>query len=260
MGARTVELTARHGALGEMHVETMTFKVDARTLARGWLAVALAASDDDARPALYRTVHLECFGEGVRLLATDSYMLLRSWIRTSGDDLSAAPELDEVPPVTATAIDEHHRATALMKHLLSVTGGKDARQFDVVLSVGDCPLGDDVPTLDGLERRWVSIAVPDQEVLTLLAYEGEWPTWRALWAGFKPQQTDAIAFNPDLIVARLGKLGKLYPETPLVWTFGGPDAPARIELQHSDPPLLGLVMPLKVALPTLEGDDEQGGS
>lgn len=122
-------------------MDTQTFKFDARTLALGWLATSLASSNDDDRPALYRTVHVECFSTGMRLLATDSYMLLRSWI------------------------------------------------------------------------------------------------------------------HPDLIVARLGKLGKLYPETPITWTFGGHDKAALVEVLRSEPSVVGLVMPVRVALPTLEADE-----
>ena len=43
-------------------------ELSGRAFSRAWLAVQLAASDDDARPVLYRAVHIEEYPDGVRLM------------------------------------------------------------------------------------------------------------------------------------------------------------------------------------------------
>lgn len=39
-------------------------QLSGRLLSRAWLAVELAVSDDDDRPALFRAVHVELFPDG----------------------------------------------------------------------------------------------------------------------------------------------------------------------------------------------------
>lgn len=220
-------------------------RFDAERLARGWLSTALAVSGDDARPAL-TGVHVEFFHGGVRLVATDSYMLLRTWV-ARGD--APEPDLDEAPLHTATALDPYGRGVGLMRHMLALATAKDAPPYDIVIRVGDDPREVDDPTLGGMEPQYLIVDVPDQEILTLPLFEGPWQSWRALWASFSAEQTSEISFNPELIVARIGKLGKLHKEGVVRWEFGGPVRPARIELSPSEPRVTGLVMPTKVYLP-----------
>lgn len=214
-------------------------------IARGWLSTALAASDDDARPAL-TGVHVEFFPTGIRLVATDSYMLLRSWV-----PIAEAPEpgLDEAPVDVATALDPFGRGVGLMRHLLKIATAKDAPPYDLCVSVGDDPRLEDDLSFTGMERQYLILDVPDQEILTLPLYEGAWPEWRSLWTSFVAESTTEIHFNPELIVARLGKLGKLHGEAVLRWQFGGPLRPAMVELAPATPSVAGLVMPVKVYLP-----------
>lgn len=236
--------------LEDVDLASLTF--DAQAIARAWLSVSLAASDDDARPAL-TGLHIEFYAEGVRLVATDSYMLLRSWVPTGGhgDEDPAEPLLDEAPLATATALDVYDRGAGLMRHMLKLATAKNAPPYDVKVSVGTDPRADAEPSFDGMERTYAILDVPDQEVLTLPLYEGEWPNWRHVWAEFRPETTSEINFAPELIVARLGKLGKLHDEGILRWCFGGPERPALIELRPSRPSVAGLVMPVKVHLPDL---------
>lgn len=231
--------------------ETTALRFDAENIARGWQSVELAASDDDARPAL-TGVHVEFFADGVRLIATDSYMLLRSWV-PCGD--APEPGLDEAPLSEATALDPYGRGVGLMKHLLKIATAKDAPPFDLCMSVGDDPRDDDAPSLGGLERQYLILDVPDQEILTLPLYEGPWPQWRSLWSGFQAETTSEIHFSPELIMARIGKLGKLHSEGVLRWCFGGPARAALIELSPAAPAVMGLVMPTRVYLPGFDPED-----
>lgn len=228
-----------------MEAERTVTRFDAENIARGWLSVALAASADDARPAL-TGVHVEFYATGVRLIATDSYMLLRAWV-PCGD--APEPALDEAPDSEATALDPYGRGVGLMRHLLKIATAKDAPPYDCCLSVGDDPREEPEPSLVGLERQYLILDVPDQEILTLPLFEGSWPTWRSLWSTFVAETTSEINFSPELIVARLGRLGKLHPEGILRWQFGGASRAALVELSPSSPRVMGLVMPTKVYLP-----------
>mgnify|MGYP002132855720 CR=1 FL=1 len=66
-------------------------KFDVPNLARGWLSVAQASANDKDLPTLHRTIALEVFPNGLRLVATDRYILLSAWVPDLGD--TDEPEL-----------------------------------------------------------------------------------------------------------------------------------------------------------------------
>jgi len=230
--------------------DALTF--DAEHIARGWLSVALARSTDEARPAL-TGINIEFFERGVRLVATDSYMLLRSWVG-AGD--APEPDLDEAPSRRAVALDVYGRGAGLMRHMLALATAKDAPPYDVRVSIGPDPRVDIEPSFVGFERQCAIFDVPDQELLTLPLYEGDWPDWRHLWDTWTSHTTTEVHFAPELIVARLGKLGKLHPGSTVGWSFGGPTGAAKIVLSPAEPSVEGLAMPTKVHLPDLAPDGE----
>lgn len=233
-------------SLDVLTVPPATF--DANTFARGWQSIALARSKDDARPALCGLC-VEFFPDGVQLVATDSYMLLRSFVPNIHGDGNDAPLLDEAPIATAVALDWHGRADSLMRHLIDVTSGKEAVPVELEVGVGPDPRPTDEPAL--IERAYLTLEVAGQEIQTLMLYEGVYPTWRKVIAEFAPQMTDQVSFMPELVVARLGKLGKLHKDAALTWRFGGAIAPAAIEIVNAKPSLSGLVMPVRVHLPDM---------
>lgn len=223
---------------------------DARTLARGWLSVALATRKDDDRPALDRTILIEEFEHGVRLTATDSYVLLYTWCPSSAGELEPPASFDEAPVQVAVAQDHDGRARGFLGYALALAiAAEKADVGEVVrvdlrlLEVDDDP---DTSALgfEGMEARFVVMEMPGRERVQLPTFEGPYPDWRPLVAAFKPATTSDIALNPD-IVGRLAKLGKIHAETPMVWTFGGADAMARLDLPRSDPRISGVVMPVR---------------
>lgn len=218
---------------------------DARHLARGWLSVALAASDDKARPALWRTVAIESFVEGVRLVSTDSYMVLTAWVPNLDHDLDPEPTLGEAPMATAVAIDPNGRGKGLLAHLLRIASAKDAEPVEVKLSLG-ITVNADAPAnqFEGMEARWVVIEHPDHERLKLPVYDGSYPQWRALYVHFEPEKTETVGLS-TWIVGRLAKLGKWWPECPLVWHFGGELRAAAVSVHGAENPVSGLVMPVR---------------
>ena len=223
---------------------------DARYIARGWLAVAVASAADKGRPALHRTIHIEQHATGLRLVATDSYVLLHSFVPDVEHDLKDEPGLDEVPIATATAMDPHGRAKGFLAHVLKLANQAETRGDDidirVRLNVAGVHDDDDrqAPTFSGMEALSVVVEQPDVERVVLESWEGQWPAWRAVLGGFRSVDTETIALNPE-IVGRLAKLGKVYPAGLLGWTFGGPEKAALVSVIYAEPAVEGLVMPVR---------------
>jgi hypothetical protein len=219
---------------------------DARQIARGWLAVALAASGDKDRPQLFRTVNVEQHAHGVRLVATDSYVLLHAYVPELHHEDDPPPGIDEAPIATCTAMDPHGRAKGFLAHVLKLAttnvDGGPPDPIDIYLRLN--VLGEERTqgTLVGLEARTLVLEQPEVERLVLDVYEGSYPSWRGALGLVAPVVTDRIALNPE-IVGRLAKIGKIHPSARLGWTFSGPDRPARIDAIDSDPYIDGLVMP-----------------
>lgn len=217
------------------------------TLARGWLAVALASSDDKYRPMLHRTVHLERHLGGVRIIATDSYVVLHTWVPDTDHELEPEPGLDEVPDVTATAMDPHGRAKGLLAHALKLALKAEEDNAPPVylrlrLDVLGTATSEDRPQFAGMEARGVVVEIPDAERVEVGVWDGHWVDWRRFLGGFAPVATTAMALTPD-IVGRLCKVDKIIPAVRLGWQFGGPDKAAAVDVLHAEPRVSGLVMP-----------------
>lgn len=220
---------------------------DAKDLARGWLSVALASGKDSGRPALDRTVCIETFATGVRLAATDSYVLLHSWVpsveRSAAWEV-AEPSLDESPHRTVVAMDPHGRGAVLLTHLLKLATAKDAPPIEVRLNIGVSLDDDGPPSLEGMSAEAVLLEHPDHERLRLGVYEGAFPNWRKVTAGFEPASTSALALNPE-IIGRLAKLDKYHAGRPLRWRFGGENRMALVEVADGEPAVAGAAMPVR---------------
>lgn len=227
---------------------------DAALLARAWLSVASVSGTDKETPLLYRTVAVEEFGDGVRLVATDRYAILHAWVPAAESDLADEPELADAPLRTVVAADVHGRAKGFLAHVLGrVTADEDEdipKQTLIGLDLDVVePDGDEPATFEGMDRAWVVLDYPGHERLRLGTVEGEWPSWRTVDATFKPQRTGDVALSPD-IVTRLAKVAKWHPG-PLVWHFGGAEKAARVEFGTAVQ-VRGLVMPVRWGF----GEDE----
>lgn len=224
--------------------ETLTF--DAGWLARGWLSVAEASSKDKERPALSRTVCVEFFADGVRLVATDSYMLLTAWVPCfeKTEPPAPAPELEESPYATVVAIDADGRAKGLFAYLLGLVEGKDHPEILVRLTEGPAPEANALALMfDGTGGDCLTISADDREALLLELFEGPFPTWRKLWSAFRGGMTPVLALNPD-ILGRVVKMAKVGGADHIDWHFGGPDRVAKVEVEGW-PAIAGMVMPCR---------------
>lgn len=234
-------------------------RFDAPTLARAWLAVALASSVDKELSTLNRTVAIEEYLHGVRLLATDRFTLLTAWVPNVDTDHDTEPELAEAPDRVVVAFDGDGRGKSLLGYVLSLAHREEFYEygdhqlrvdFDVRLPAGQSG-GDEA--LEGLEPLYTVFEVPDVEKVYLQVVQAIYPDWRPMIHGFVPESTEKILLNPERI-ERVAKARK-WTGGPVAWNFGGPDRVAMIDWTESDPHLVGLVMPVRWDLAGDKGDD-----
>lgn len=214
--------------------------------AKGWLAVATASGNDADRPQLHRTILIEEYPTGVRLVATDSYLLLRAWVPNLRNDLAPEPAHGDPPTATAVAIDADGRARNLLAYALRLAAKNDDDTgdylYEISLRIAVTEVdGDGV--LTGLEAEFVVLELADHERVKLRSYEGAFPNWRRLVPATMGKATTQIALGPE-IVARLAKMAKVV-DGHIGWTFYGPDKPAAVETIDADPVVAGVAMPVR---------------
>src|SRR4051812_30904743 len=94
----------------------MKLEIPSRALGMAWRASQIVASDDKNRPVLYRSALWEGFeGHGLRLVSTDSYVLVRAWVPFEEGNME--PDLDEVPEYTFVVSDRDRRGLGLLKYI-----------------------------------------------------------------------------------------------------------------------------------------------
>lgn len=228
---------------------------DAPTLALAWLSVAQASGSDSTLPTLDRTVAIEQHEGGIRLVATDRYVLLTAWVPSIDGDADE-PRVEEAPERTVITQDSDARGRGLLAYVIRLAKlGRDEEvpygdllidlEFDVRLPVG---VNADQP-LEGLEPTYAVLTVPDVERVYLPIIVSDYPDWRPLLHDFRAESTDRIG----LPLERLYRLGALrrWNAGPLRWTFGGEASVARVALDsysERDPSIQGLVMPSRWVL------------
>lgn len=228
---------------------SLTF--DAGLLARGWLAVSLAAGSDEALPILCGTLAIETYSDGIRLTSTDRYMLLTAWISADGRDADDERGIEEAPDAVTVARDPDSRGRALLGYLnkLAARALKDSLPVPLVSLHVDVPADDDTsePSFPGMELRQVILDYPDHEKLALPIVQGEYPNWREIIAGHKPQRTQNVTIAPDLLL-RIGKVGKLAGGF-VNCTLGGDRGMVAVEVSREDfqPTIRGGIMPIRLA-------------
>lgn len=224
-------------------------RFDGADLAHTWLAVAHAsATHKQADPLLFKTVAIEEYADGVRITATDRFVLLTAWVGDV-DAGGAAPDLDQEPIRVVVARDGDGRARSLMGYICALHARLDRESqeldgIEVTVTFDERkPTDGRNPTLDGLEPTYVVLSVPDVESVWLEVVTGNYPAWRRLVHDHRAKKTSSIQLRPDL-VERLAKVGK-HADGPLVWQFGGEEATALVSYRESFPFVHGVVMPVR---------------
>lgn len=220
---------------------------DADTMARGWLAVAHASGKDDWLPVLSRTILLEQHPTGLRLVATDSWMLLTAFVPAAEHGPEHEPELDEAPGEKAVAMDLDGRGAGLMKYAIkrakaAAKADEEPPEIKVRLNQ-NTPHPDGPPQLDGMAPLSVVLEMPDVERVVLPVFAGDYPAFHGLLLGLRGVPTDRVALHPD-------RIGRLASAAQMVggqigWTFGGEQLAARVDLINGEPYVRGLVQPVR---------------
>lgn len=203
--------------------DSLTF--DAKTFAPAWIAASIAQCNDDVRPVLC-SVQIEQFVGGLRVIATDSYMIVRAWAALND---KPEPSLKTKPLRTFTAHDPDKRAAVLMRwaiksraELVKVDFGPDLR-----LSVAN-----------------ESISLLPATIVD----DNDYPEWRALWDDHPPSPTDRVGINPHLMFPRLQAIHKLVGgrHDPIIFEIRGDEKkPVRWHVEHV-PTVNGLLMPVRI--------------
>lgn len=233
--------------------------VNAWHLARVWLSTAIAQSTDEARPVLCHTTLVEVYPTGLRLVSTDSYILVTGWVPLSGTD-HPEPGLGRRPEMSVVVRDLDGRARSLLGYLKGVTNGEPegkAEPVDVLLYTHEPRTAQ--ATFEGLEATRFVLEVPGEERLTLDTIDAPFPTWRQLFREFRAAPVDESVWG-HAGVLKLGQLGKFWGKVPVRVTFGGPNMPLLVDLNTTDPLVRALAMPIrdpdhKVGPPA--GDEDQ---
>lgn len=226
----------------------MTTTFDGPTLAHAWLAVFAAASTDAKGPVqLYKTIAIEQHPTGVRLLATDRFILLTAWAPDLEHMDDAAPTIDQAPERVVVAYDGDGRGRSILGYVCSLAsqiedyapGKIDLDlEFDVHMPGG----GGTQEALDGMDPTYVVLSMPDVEKVYLQAEPTPYPDWRGIIGEHTPIAADTITLNPE-VVERLTKIRK-HASGSLAWVFGGEGRAALVSYRDSFPLIHGAVMPM----------------
>lgn len=218
---------------------------DGPTLAHAFLGVFAAAGTNRDHALTYKSVAIERYEYGARLVATDAAMLLTAWVPDVDDQ--PEPPVDVLPSRVVVASDADGLARHLLGHVLSLARRQDhyipgsitvGVEFDVRLPAGEDP---GQGTLDGLEPVYVVLECPDVERVYLPVVGDVTADWRRLVIDHDGEETKQIGINPEFL-ERLGKVRR-HADGTLVWKFGGADRPALVDWPDSLPHIIGVVMP-----------------
>lgn len=220
---------------------------NAWNFARSWASVALAQANDKSRPNLHRSTLIEIFPEGVRLVSTDGYVLLKAWVPTDDGD-EPEPGSDVLPDDTALCADPDLRVLGLMKYAQQITKQDgDDTMVTITMGFGEMSETGRQGTLDGMTQAsvWFRLGQEYDERIETPRFQGEFPNWRPLWFGHKWSPTSLVGFGADGIL-RLGKLSALWDKSTIEFALGGSNGVARVSIQAPNVNVDGLVMPVRL--------------
>lgn len=157
----------------------------ATAFAAAWRAAIVAASNDDERPVLYRTVLVETYeGGGARFTSLDTFVI--SSVAITGDSASDPfPTLDEAPVASVLVADPDHRGKGLAAYAAKVASRAnkaDQPEPRVTFTVRDAEDHDHPVLSDDFATQEVVIDLEDSESVALPLLEIPFPTYRSILA------------------------------------------------------------------------------
>ena len=240
----------------------MTMVFDAFDLSRAWLSVAVSGEDAES-PVLYRTVLVESFPKGVRLISTDGWILIHAWVplvdfgRGENPRLSM-PALHRKPAASVIVADHDGRVGSFMKWLRSETNGQpegkaEPVDVDLLVKVDNSDSG----VFAGMEPKIARFEVVGKERITASTVDAVFPNWRdlvtrrpgsyeRLIGAAEPVEGLTVGFGP-FGVLRLGGMAKLWGGAPLRCSLFGPMDPVAFTVESSLCAIEGIAMPVRLA-------------
>lgn len=242
---------------------TDTLTLPARAFGKAWSRVLHAASTDPKDVHYHRTIFVEIFDEGVRLVCTNRYVLLRAWVSTvdaDGDPVHPEPDLDAEPRESLFARDVDFRGRGLAKYMADRDLDVDepgSKQLKVALHVGE--LEDELQPVLGVDlaQHGLVIAYTDERVVIPILEGIVPPPWRALYTGFLPGQVEVMTFSTSLF-AIIGRLTGASRSVQL--DTSGPNRPVLFTLLAASPPISGLIAPERTETEPAESDELPGAT
>ena len=222
-------------------------------LAKAWNSVAQAQSADKARPALYRTTLIEQYPQGVRLVATDSFVLLKAWVPDVDNAGAVEPDADTEPEASVVCMDRDRRVSGLMTYAMHQTAGDGPETpMTMTLQLGTMRPGSQME-LSGMAQSAVAFQFGYEydERIESPIFDGAFPPWKGLWYAHEPAPTMAIAFGANAL-ARLGKLSGVWGKASVRFILGGQVGVAKFTLDAPDVNVEGLAMPIDTGVPASE--------
>lgn len=208
--------------------------------ATAWLNAAIASSQSDSRPQLYRTLLVEFFPRGVQFVGCDGTMLFRTWAPYSdiGDLPSPHPGPDEDPDDSVVVSDVDKFALGFMRTLLSAAEDHQ----ELTISVQPVEKDEEPPLGDELTEYTLNFSALGQHLACPL-YEGQYPNWRALEFGLDPAElVDGMTLGTKLFAS----VGKLRGVSGLDCAFRGAERAVEIRSgEWSTASLRGFLMPMR---------------
>lgn len=213
----------------------LSVSVPARGAAEAWLNAFMAASTEEDRPMLYRTLSLEWFEGGLQMIGCDGTAVFRTWTpreltpdeyelardfadeQKRLDKLREWPTLDEAPLGAVVVMDPDGFAKGFMSALLRVTSDEDHANETLMLSTA--PMDDEATLALGAQfaSERLTLRACGQRI-DLRLYEGAYPNWRKVRLGIE----DIERVDGMTIASRIFSLvGKLKGTTAVDLEFYG---------------------------------------
>lgn len=218
---------------------------NAWSLAKGWNSVALAQSTDKDRPTLYRTTLIEQFSDGIRLVATDSYLLLKAWIPDIDNQGAPEPAQDAEAEQSIVCMDRDRRIGGLMTYVMKSTADDGQETRHTMSMVLGTMRPDAQIQLGGMAQSSVSFHFGSDydERIECPIFDGAFPTWKGLWYAHQSADTMLVTFAASSF-QRLGKLSQLWDKATIRFLLGGTVGVAKFYVDAPDVNVEGLAMPV----------------
>lgn len=221
--------------------------VCARRFAIAWRAVIGAASTDDQRGPIYRSVLIEQHDDGLLLVATNSYLMLYTWVgRDDANHLAGPPPIEDAPRAEIIVRDVSGLPAALFAHVAKNTknAGVADRTTALELAVGRIEPHPDRPTLGAEVDQPALIARCWNEAVAIPIVEGNYPAWRSALSPGAARGSKRVRLDPDQL--RIVANVRTDDLDAVSMTFLGADRGVDL-CMPGDPTIYGRLMPMEAA-------------